>query len=425
MFSSLLKIDFIAETTEGRAQYVLTDHRETAEMAEAREISVLFALARMLGATAHAAKSGRSDTQVIYGCMNKPTPEVVEAIAACGGMLALEIGKQKVLPPVEVTPAELADTAFRSLANRALRATGLQDFAAALHALEAEIVADPPTVDSDEITYWTRVLELAALTGEIVRAEHGGKWVVNTEHADLPFAFAMGNDMLLPTNRAARLIDDGPNESMFLMLASARDRHVNLDDQPVLPSLRSRAEAESLGVVFRPLLEKAQDPELPVVVYGHDTPTSFGLLKSDKHEYSDEMHANAIANLAKQPFTVDESEIADVPVTVVSGGFFATEKLLDQAFMRTLERRHGELLAVIVPTRGLMFVASAMSGDPQRTMPLLAMIAEKESQTSRRISPAILLVQDGNVVGHAKLGDAEPPPPEKKPGLFGRLLGRR
>lgn len=425
MYSSLLTIDLVADA-DGITKLIQTDHRDTEEMAAEPEISVLFAIARILSAKAYGVRSGKPDAQVVYGCMNTPSKEVVEAIAACGGLLALEVGKDKPLAPVAVTPGELADAAFRNLAKRALAATGLSDYAAALHALEAEIAADPPDAEDDEITYWTRVLELSALTGEVLRAAHGGQWIEHTEQTELPFAFAITSDRLvLPTNRAARFIREGEDESMFLMLASAREHDLDLDKQPVLPSLRSRTDVEGMGCLFRPLLEKSQDPELPVIAYGHDTPTAFGLMKADQHTYSDELHRDAVANLASQDVTVEEVEIADVQLSVVSGGFFATEKILDPGFMRTLHRTHGDLLAVIVPARGLMMVTSA-TDDPQRTTTLLKLIAEKESASSRGISTAILLVQDGTVVGHAKLGDAAPPPePPKKPGFFGRLFGRR
>ncbi len=83
-------------------------------------------------------------------------------------------------------------------------------------------MADPPRQDDDEAGYWTRVLELAAVTCEVVRARSGGQWEV-AHHADLPFGFltnlgGSGKTMpagapgpggvILATNRAHRFIAD-------------------------------------------------------------------------------------------------------------------------------------------------------------------------------------------------------------------------
>jgi hypothetical protein len=61
-----------------------------------------------------------------------------------------------------------------------------------------------------------------------------------------------------------------------------------------------------------------------------------------------------------------------------------------------------------------------------RSMTLLRLMIEKESQSTRSIAPAILLVRDGEVVGHARLSSEDlpsEPPPRKKPGFFRRLFG--
>jgi hypothetical protein len=426
MYSSLLKIDIVAETNTGPL-YVQTDHRTREEIASEPEISTLFALTRVLNPRNHALKEGVTAT-IVYACMDEPTPELVEVLASAGAMLETQGGQErKTLAPVAATPSELADAAFRGLVKRVQARVGLTDFGATLRALEAETLADPPDEEEDEISYWTRVLELAAVAVEILRAQRGGTWV-ECDMADIPFGFQ--NDLgqlVLATNRACRFLSDGAGESMFRLIetdAELRSRAAN--DGPLLPSLRSRGQAVRDKLVFRPIGERIDDP---VIAYGTDGETSFGLMQAKPGDDVEQLHAKALENLAKQQVEVQSFEVADVEVTAVSGSFFATEKLLDVSFMRSLHRKIGEMLAVAVPQRGLMFVTNAAPSDPLKAMTVLRAIIEKESQTSRSITKQILLVTEGKVVGHVKLveGDGDDLPsqePPKKPGFFKRLLGR-
>jgi hypothetical protein len=436
MYSSLLKIDLAATKDPQQPMFIQTDHRSRDEIAAEPEVSVLFALTRVLNARHHGAQHGLSNAMIVYACMDEPTPELVEALAACGAVLETKGGESRTaLEPVAATPSELADQAFRGLADRVKARVGLRDPASALRVLEAETLADRPDPEEDEPGYWTRILELAALTAEVLRAKHGGVWV-ECDRADVPFGFQWGaTGVTLPTNRAGRFIHDGAEESMFHLLATHdEERPSPTTDDPLLPSLRTRSEVEREKMVFRPLLDKNTDPDFPVIAYGNDTPTSFGLLTLSGHTYSDEMHARALANLEGQKVEVAEIEVGGVALSAVSGSFYATEKVLDRAFMLEMHETYGDVLAAIVPRRGLMFVTSAVGDDPIRTMSVLAVIAEEETKTSRRISPAVLIVTDGEVTGYAQLAkkDAEPEaeperasePPKKKPGFFKRLFGK-
>jgi len=429
MYSSLQKIDIAAKSPEGPV-YVQTDHRTREEVEAEPELSTLFALARLLIAKAHATKQNEADASVVYASISEePIPLLAEVVAAAGAKLSSGSEKARALAPVAATPNGLLDKAFRALATRCAQRTGSTDPAIALAAIEAETLADVPDLEDDEIVYWTRVLELSALTGEVVRAKHGGTWetLPDLQLSDVPFAFKLGGgELLLPTNRAGRFMEDGPEESMFHMIDSAgesRDR----ENLPVLPSLRTRAEAEAQQIVFRELLKKDYGEGLPVIAYGTDSPTQFGLMKQQPDQDLEALHAKALANLATQEVAVQEIDAGNTVLLVVTNSFFATEKLLDRAFMRSLQKRlKSEMLAVTVPRRGLMFVVDGAAGDPRRSMAVLATLTAKESGTSRKISSAILIVQDGEVVGRVQLeGDASAPeaPPTKRPGFFRRLFG--
>jgi hypothetical protein len=433
MYSSLLKIDIVAKAPEGPL-YVQTDHRRRDEIEAEPEISVLFALVRVLNARAHAKAEGEPAT-VVYACMDDAPPFLVDALAAAGAELETQGGTtpRRKLSPTGVTPGEIADRAFADLVKRVQARIGLTDLAGTLRALEAEILVDPPVEDDAEdggITYWTRVLELAAVTGELLRARGGGRWI-EAERADIPFGFETGGRITLATNRASRFIADGEGESMFHLLRM--DDEVNRDDLPILPSLRALSEAKGANLVYKPLLERGGD-DLPVIAYGTDSPNTFGLMTKDGAKDDVEtVHVKAIENLRAQEVEVQAFDVADVPLIAVTGSFFATEKVLDREFMQGLHAKLGEeMLAVTMPRRGLMFVTSAVGKpDPVKAMTVLSLITRKESENTRSISTAILLVQNGEPVGHVQLtggdgdGDDEPeaPPPPKKPGFFRRLFG--
>lgn len=426
MYSSLQKIDIVVDETP--PLYVQTDHRTRDEIEAEPEISVLFALARILNARAYGV-SKQLDPTVVYVALDDDPPDLLrEAIGAAKGVLERGSDRTRIQLPATTTPAELADRAFGNLARRVARRVGLTDMSAVLTALEAETVLDPPDVEEDEIGYWTRVCELCAVTCEVLRTKRGGKWV-DCDRAEIPFGFSSGGDgIMLPSNRAQRFISDGEGESMFQLIATDEEmRTYNSETSPVLPSLRARSEAIAQQMVWKPLLGEGDRFEhLPVIAYGRDTPSAFSIATTINATHDvEQLHAEALVNITKQDVTIDPLDIDDIKLLAVSGSFYATEKLLDQKFMKGLQTRVGQpLLAVTVPRRGLMFVTGAIT-EP-RGMAILRAATHHESGTSRSISEAILLVQDGSVVGEARLDNPDPlpDPPKKKPGFFRRLLGR-
>jgi hypothetical protein len=401
VYSSLLVVDVVArgDTTS----YCQTDHRDRTTVAEQPEISVLFALTRLLGARAYATAQGDADPTIVYVCFDDPIPELVEAVAACGAHLELKTDERKRIPtpPVDSTPSALADRAFRALAERVRARVGLADNALALAALEAEILADVPVEAEDEPRYWTAILELAALGGEVLRSKHGGAWT-ESERSAVPFGFHAGDETYLLANRGRRFLEDGASESMFLVLGlSPADGAPTL----LLPSLRARSEAEQECYHFRALIEEAgADADLPVIAYGIDRPQTFSLLTRDDVHDPNDLHATAMGHLALLDAEIEDLDLDGVLVSRVSAGYFGAEKLLDRTFMTSMHAKHGETLAAIVPCRGALLVSGIDGDDRVRVVAGLAAIAEHESNTSRRISTAVLVVSDGEVSGYARLG---------------------
>lgn len=451
MYASLDKIDLVVE---GPRRFVQTDHRTSAELAATPELTTLFALARVLNPRQH---PDGADVPVVYAVTEAEPPACLQDVLGATGAL-LQVGTKGAARPVEageLTADELADRAFRGLAQRVARRVGLTDMATVLRALEAETTADPPRQDDDEAAYWGRVLELAAVTCEVVRARGGGQWEIH-HHADLPFGFATrpssaavpagapgAGGIILATNRAHRFIADGEDESMFDLLTADREVSAGAlaaDDLPILPNLRARSEARTAGLAFRPLFAGAPDDDrFPVVVYGHDTPQTFGAFRAERAGDLDALHERALANLAGQEVTVEELELDGMTVIAVSGSFYAAEKLLDRGFLRGLHRRLGhELLAASAPRRGLAFITAVVRADKREVLALKALTMQ-EARTTRAISDALLLIKDGELVGHVEVEDRaaadddagdgphdEPrDEPPKKRGWLARLFGRK
>jgi hypothetical protein len=436
VYSSLGVIDLVVETPEGPL-LLQTDHRSCAEIEAEPEISVLFALARVVASRHAMERDEKVVAEVVYVCFDAPPGFLIDALASVGGALQLGSGGQRRrLDPARETREAILDRALVGLADRVRRRVGLSDPAAALHALEAETLAEPPASDRNAVGYWTRVLELAALGGEVIRLKRPATWVI-AEVSEVPFALELdGEQRILLANRAMRFIGDGAHESMFVLLGGLEDatRIAATGEGPILPSLRPREDAVRHSFLWTPLIE-AESDAVPVIAYGNDSPTAFGLMTSpDSDGRLDEVRSAALTNIRAQEVEVEVQETGDgEPVAVVTGSFFATEKLLDPVFMRAQARRLGaDVLAVGVPRRGLMLVAPVTS--PGMLSGMMTLVAhEYEQGGSRAISPLLLVVQDGEVIGLARPSEepddsekGEPPPAvRKRPGFFARLFGRR
>ena len=436
MYCSLDKIDIIVD---GQAVAMQTDHRACSDMEAELELSALFAMTRVLNARSHVATS--SGSIVHYVVPAEVPPLVRDALAATGGLLERKGRRARSLGQTsEIAAGELADRCFAALARRAAARVGSRDMAIALRMLEDQTFAAAPE-RTDEAAYWTRVVELAALAGELLRAKWGGRWV-QTDRALVPFGFQLADThaVLFPTNRAQRVIEDGRDESLFKLLMAAEEtmqRPLDVDAGRLMPSLRHRRDVDLDEVVWRPLLVDQQTPpDLPVVVCGVDGESTFGMIRREAlGRTADEAHDEALANLAREEIHADRLEIGGIEIILVTGSFYAAEKVLDRRLMRQLHRElDSDLLAAATPTRGVLIV-SAAHRDAAQLSRLVALVRNKyDDGGGRQISPAIVLLTDGKVAGYVKgpdRPDTEPARAEthretpKKPGFLRRLFGRK
>ena len=423
MYCSLDKIDLAAQV-DGRPIAVQTDDRACREIEAEPELSVLFAMARVLNARQQAAS--------VHYKLDTVPRFLAEAIAAAGGN-----GER----PSEARVGAIADAAFAKLARRAAARTGSRDLAIALRMLEDQTTAAPPDRE-DEAAYWTRVLELAALAGELLRAKFPGHWV-QTDRAQVPFGFqlATGHAVMFPTNRAQRVIEDGAGESLFKLLIAADETVHNPTSTTgrLMPSLRARRDVQLDEVVWKPVLADDVPSDLPIIVCGIDGESTFGMVRREAlGRPVDAAFAEAVANLADEEIEVQQLALGDLDIALVTGSFYAAEKILDRALMSELhDELDADLLVAATPARGQLLVAAATE-EPTHLAQFTQLTRRRHDEAGgRAISPAVLLVARGRVAGYVRgPGDrddraerastrADTVPGTKRPGFLRRLLGRK
>jgi hypothetical protein len=435
MYSSLDRIDLVTQDpATGKKAFHQTDHRSAAEVQQEAEVSTLFALTRVLNARQLGEREG--SVRVLYVCFERPPDFLQRAVIAAGGRLQIN-DQDLIYEGVLSTSEDLADEAFRKLARRLLRERDLPLEERALAALEQEYLGAPGPED-DEIGHWTRVVELAAVAGELLRSKCGGRWAEVHGMATLPFIFhlAPGGESSPRINalgRAERFLKNGERDSLVRLLRMAED-HVNRQEQPkrVLFTLKPPQWAGRDKTVCRPVMEGEKTAaEVPLLAYGEDLPSSFGIFVKDgsRELEIDMLHAQAIETLKEVEVQVQEIHETEGKLFVVSGSYFASEKLLDGDFLRGMhERLQSPLLVAGVPRKGLLFIGDVRS--PQLMSGLMAILAaEHGKDASEPISPTPLIISEGKICGVVRAVEEQEEPPAAAPqeaprrGFFSRLLG--
>lgn len=440
MYSSLDRIDLVTQDPRtGKKSFHQTDHRPTVEVQQEVEVSTLFALTRVLNARQMGEREG--GVRVLYVSFERPPDFLQRVVTAAGGRLMVN-DDDLIYEGVLGTPEELADEAFRKLARRVLRERDLPVEESSLVALERDYLGAPGP-EEDEIGHWTRVVALAAVAGELLRIRCGGRWIEVQGMATLPFIFHLApggesSPRINAVGRAERFLKNGERDSLVHLLRMAED-HMNRKEQPkrVLLTLKPPDWAGRDKTVCRPVLEGEKTAaEVPLMAYGEDMPNSFAIFVKDgtRELEVESLHAQAVETLKEVEVEVQEIDETEGKLFVVSGSYFAAEKLLDGEFLRGMhERLKTPLLVAGVPRKGLLFIGDVRS--PQLMNGLMAILAaEHGKNASEPISTTPLIISDGKVCGVVRAVEKEqteqkeePPTaaPQEKPrqGFFQRLLG--
>jgi hypothetical protein len=232
MYSSLDRADIVVGGKDGRKQYVQTDHRSAAEIEAEPELSVVFALVRVLNPK-RMREDGGPEPVVVYSAAGEPPAFLRRAIRAAGGLITIgqavePEADEDVYPPLE----EVVAGAFADLARAVAAEFKVGLTADGVEAVEEAIAEGAPDPEDDEVRYWSAVVKLGALAGEAIRASNGGAWRV-VDSGTLPFAlvttFEGGEGVVNPLGKAIKLFENGPEDSVAALvgLVCRRDKGGN------------------------------------------------------------------------------------------------------------------------------------------------------------------------------------------------------
>lgn len=191
MFSSLDRVDLVYTGPDGRTRWLQSDHRRPAEVEAEAELSLIFALIRLLDPRRDFPPDGEAPV-LEYRCQHMPPTFLRVAIASAGAELFVDAPVP--FDGVAPDPEGLARLALAALADRVARAGGVTCDLAGLAGL-AQLQREQPTLapDADEVSHWRAVVQLAAFTGEVLRTHAGGHWTlsVGANAGVFPFMFAV------------------------------------------------------------------------------------------------------------------------------------------------------------------------------------------------------------------------------------------
>lgn len=222
MFTSLDRTDIVlVPGPDGRRRFVQTDHRTAAEIAAGPELSVLFALVRVLNPK-RSAEAGEPEPEVAYSAMERPPEFLRRAIRAAGGRLLVGDSMTPDTDDEPVPPLDaILESAFADLARAVAAEYGVAPSLDGLAALEdtlATVAGDP---NADEYAYWSAVLRLGGFAGEMVRQSNGGRWRV-AEDGTLPIAlvtpFKGGEATVNPLGKAVKRFANGNGDSLVTLV---------------------------------------------------------------------------------------------------------------------------------------------------------------------------------------------------------------
>jgi hypothetical protein len=228
MFSSLDRIDIaLKPTADGRQQYVQTDHRNLAEIEKEPELSVLFALIRVLNPK-RMAKAGTPEPVVLYSVQGEAPDFLRRAVRAAGGQI---ITGSNIHPePDEGDRPRLDDvisSAFADMARAVATELRVTETPAGLAEAEqalAKVASDPK---KNEIAFWSAVIKLGSFGGELIRASNGGQWII-VNSGTLPFAlstsFQGGQATVNPLGKAIKRFTSGEGDSLVDLLDLLRKK---------------------------------------------------------------------------------------------------------------------------------------------------------------------------------------------------------
>jgi hypothetical protein len=425
MYSSLHKIDIVADTNDGPL-CVQTDHRDREEIEAQREISIVFGVTKMLGP----GLSDASRERVQYVFMNEPPPFMRELVRVCGASLCenAETAPREPAGPKDLAAvAQTSHDALMTLGRTVFERHSLEATREGLERLE-EIVRDDvsPDLEESEIHYYEQLVELAAAAGVVLVAEHANaRWTVTPQvMSTVPLAIEIGEGQLTNVFGRTERFFEGEVEQGPLALLEMTERR---EDAPIVGILKPAdwARGHAYPPLTKPLIG---GKDVPIIAYAHDHPRAVAYINASNEQITLEKAAEAAQAFYRTINVKVERLSSDLPIWLITGDYYAPEKMLDREFARELHvRLEAETLLIGLPARGVAGVVP-MRTDPREASIMIASFinrSQERTPPNERISTLPFIMMKGEICGYVAIetegGDPEPPPPKK--GFWRRLFG--
>jgi hypothetical protein len=207
MWARVHKLDRVRPQVGGGAIVLIEDERGAAQMQRVASLSTLVAIARVLAArrAIEARYDGKGE---VYYATSAALPSFLsDAITRAGANVSDREGMRVTAPSQPAGVDALIDVAFSELAHYVRGAVGTTEVGKTLELVEQRRRAAPLDRDAEPERYWSAVLELSALAGELSR-KRGGRWVA-TQELPLPFALKFPDGSAAHPVAVAQKIVDG------------------------------------------------------------------------------------------------------------------------------------------------------------------------------------------------------------------------
>lgn len=386
---------------DGTATLVVRDDRSRDRMLETKHLSIVVAISRVARARHALAERYASRGAIVYVTSSTPPAFVVDAVTAAGGVV-FDGAREHVARSPLATTMQL-DAAFCDLASVVRRRLDARTFGDALDTLERDLRRERPE-RTDVAAWWTAIIELAALAGELVRETRAGRWV-EAPAQRLPLALDLGKGELLFPGKLAQTIVEGGAASMRSLLEITAPPKITpiRPGATAMPLLCDRRSVPIDRLAWEPLLAAEVDTDdVPVIVYVEDHGGAIRWPFTSQPVPDPAHRARALANLAKEPVEITALPIpGGNRIVLVTGGFYAAESLLVPATMANVRTELGgpKVLFVGVPARGSLVAIdgerAALDEDLERAFLLLVEKHYLEAPERDRISSEVLLYLDG------------------------------
>jgi hypothetical protein len=411
---------------------VQTDHRNADEMSEQPHISTVFAVTRVLNPMR--AEGDEFEGVKLVGM--HPLADFLAHVVRCAGA-RVEVEGQAELPPTpdDEETDRLFNIAMEDLAKEVVEKRGLNFNADALSELQREFYGEASEgPEGDEILYWESAVRLASVVAEVIRREHGGKWVRDPGwYSTLPYVFSLvetSENIINVFGKVEKYFGRGSIDEPTQLLQMAADS--GSESGPFLPNLRPADWALAERVLAERMIEGSD--EVPWVAYGNDHPQTFAYKifdGEDKPASVEESRRPAIDNL--RAIQVERVEVSDDPLVIgLTGSYFAAEKLLDERYVKALAEELGsDMLVAGMPEKGVAYVSPMHDPSAVGGFVNFVRVAYDEAEPAGRLSPHAYFLQDGKISGLIKVSfdsssKAAPAQKEKarEPGLLRRVFSK-